>query len=81
MLAGAEDRLIPPAHTLSLACEIASARTATVAGVGHVATLQDPAAVAREVVAFLEDDAPEETTTIAGGNDHGRTAGGFRRNA
>ncbi len=81
VLVGAEDRLIPPAHTLSLAREIATARTATVAGVGHVATLQNPAAVAREVLAFLNDDALEKTTTIAGGNDHGRTAGGSRRDS
>jgi pimeloyl-ACP methyl ester carboxylesterase len=53
-LAGGEDRLIPPAHTLSLAREIAGARTATIAGVGHVGTIQNPAAVAREVQAFLQ---------------------------
>jgi pimeloyl-ACP methyl ester carboxylesterase len=53
VLAGAEDRLIPPAHTLSLAREIAGARTAEIAGVGHVGTIQNPAAVAREVQAFL----------------------------
>jgi pimeloyl-ACP methyl ester carboxylesterase len=54
VLAGGEDRLIPPAHTLSLAREIAGARTATIAGVGHVGTLQDPAAVATEVREFLQ---------------------------
>ncbi len=81
VLAGAEDRLIPPAYTLSLAHEIANARTAIVAGVGHVATLQDPAAVAREVLAFLGDDASDKTTTITGGNDHGRAAGGSRRDS
>lgn len=54
VLAGGEDRLIPPAHTLSLAHEIAGAQTATIAGVGHVGTIQDPAAVAREVSAFLQ---------------------------
>ena len=53
VLAGAEDRLIPPAHTLSLAREIAGARTAEIAGVGHVGTIQNPAAIAREVQAFL----------------------------
>jgi pimeloyl-ACP methyl ester carboxylesterase len=53
VLAGAEDRLIPPAHTLSLAREIAGARTAEIAGVGHVGTIQNPAAIAREVEAFL----------------------------
>jgi pimeloyl-ACP methyl ester carboxylesterase len=54
VLAGAEDRLIPPAHTLSLAREIAGARTVTIAAIGHVGTIQDPAAVAKEVVTFLQ---------------------------
>ncbi len=54
VLVGGEDRLIPPAHTLSLAREIAGAQTATIAGVGHVGTIQHPAAVAREVQAFLK---------------------------
>jgi pimeloyl-ACP methyl ester carboxylesterase len=53
VLAGAEDRLIPPDHTLSLAREIAGARTAEIAGIGHVGTIQNPAAIAREVQAFL----------------------------
>jgi pimeloyl-ACP methyl ester carboxylesterase len=56
VLAGAEDLLIPPAHTLSLAREIAGAQTATISGVGHVGTIQNPAAVAREVQAFLQAD-------------------------
>ena len=81
ILVGAEDRLIPPAHTLSLAREIANVRTATVAGVGHVATLQDPAAVAREVLAFLAEDALKEKTTTIGGNDHGRAEGVSRRDS
>jgi pimeloyl-ACP methyl ester carboxylesterase len=54
VLAGAEDRLIPPAHTLSLAREIVGAQTVTIAGIGHVGTIQDPAAVAKEVVRFLQ---------------------------
>jgi pimeloyl-ACP methyl ester carboxylesterase len=54
VLAGGEDRLIPPAHTLSLGREITGARTVTIAGVGHVGTIQDPAAVARDVSAFLQ---------------------------
>ena len=65
VIAGAEDRLIPPEHTLSLAREIGDARTVTVAAVGHVATLQDPAAVAREVLAFLsESEVIDDTTKI-----------------
>jgi pimeloyl-ACP methyl ester carboxylesterase len=81
VLAGAEDRLIPPAHTLALAREIANARTATMASVGHVATLQDPAAVARAVLAFLLDESIDEsmTTTMTGGN-HERPGGRSRSN-
>jgi pimeloyl-ACP methyl ester carboxylesterase len=78
ILAGAEDRLIPPAHTLSLAGGIAGARTVTIAGIGHVGTLQAPAAVAREVLAFLADGADRETTTT-GGDVDGRAGGGSRR--
>jgi 3-oxoadipate enol-lactonase len=54
VLAGSEDRLIPPAHTLSLAREIPGARAALIDGVGHVGTIQDPAAVAAQVRAFLQ---------------------------
>jgi pimeloyl-ACP methyl ester carboxylesterase len=46
VLAGSEDRLIPKALTLSLAREIAGAKTAIIAGVCHVGTIQDPAAMA-----------------------------------
>src|SRR5262249_684478 len=75
VLVGAEDRLIPPAHTLSLAQEIAGARTVRIPGLGHVGTLQDPQAVAREVLAFLRADAINESTTMPGG-DHHEGAGG-----
>jgi 3-oxoadipate enol-lactonase len=76
VMVAAEDRLIPPVHTLSLAKEIHGARAATIASVGHVATIQDPAAVAREVLTFL---AAAETTRTIGGNHHDGTAGGSRR--
>jgi pimeloyl-ACP methyl ester carboxylesterase len=56
VLAGSEDRLIPKEHTLALASEIAGAKTAIVAGVGHVGTIQDPAAVAAVVRVFLQND-------------------------
>ncbi len=56
VLAGSEDRLIPPAHTLSLVREIPGARTAIVEGVGHVGTIQDPASMAAQVRAFLQND-------------------------
>jgi pimeloyl-ACP methyl ester carboxylesterase len=79
VLVGAEDRLIPPAHTLSLAKEIAGARTVSIAGLGHVGTLQDPHAVAREVLAFLRADDANETTTKPGENHHDRAGGRPRR--
>ena len=69
VLAAAEDRLIPPAHTLSLAREIAGACTVTIAGAGHVATLQKPDAVAREVRTFLQ--------TKTGGSEHDHGGGGL----
>ncbi|WGS18837.1 MULTISPECIES: alpha/beta fold hydrolase [unclassified Bradyrhizobium] len=54
VLAGSEDRLIPPAHTQSLAREIPGVRSAVIEGIGHVGTIQDPAAVAAQVRAFLQ---------------------------
>lgn len=54
VLVGAEDRLIPPAHTLALAHDIEGARSVTIPGLGHVGTLQDPAVVAREVLVHLK---------------------------
>ncbi|MBS0224140.1 MAG: alpha/beta fold hydrolase [Proteobacteria bacterium] len=78
VVVGAEDRLIPPAHSLALADEIPNARTAVIPEVGHVATLQDPTAVAATVLPFLEDRTAKETKTT-GGNNHDRTAGGSRR--
>jgi 3-oxoadipate enol-lactonase len=71
VLVSADDRLIPPAHTLSLAREIPDARTAILPGLGHVATLQAPEAVAREVIAFLK--------ARNGGNDHEHPGEGLRR--
>ncbi|HTE35131.1 MAG TPA: alpha/beta hydrolase [Reyranella sp.] len=71
VLVGADDRLIPPAHTLSLAREIAHARTAVLPGLGHVATLQAPNAVAREVIDFLK--------ARSGGNDHEDAGEGLKR--
>jgi pimeloyl-ACP methyl ester carboxylesterase len=77
VLVGAEDRLIPPAHTLSLAREIANATTVTIAGVGHVATRQNPAAVAAAVKAFLQENKSQRKITEE--DDHGRSKGGSRR--
>jgi pimeloyl-ACP methyl ester carboxylesterase len=77
VLAGGADRLIPPAHTLSLAREIAGAKTATVAGVGHIGTIQDPAAVAAEVQAFLRGDRTKQRQNTEE-DDHGDQRGGSR---
>lgn len=76
VLVGAEDRLIPPAHTLSLAREIANAKTVTISGVGHVGTRQNPAAVAAAVKAFLQEEKSQRHITEE--DDHGRTRGGSR---
>ena len=76
VLVGAEDRLIPPAHTLSLAREIAGAKTVTIPGVGHVATRQNPAAVAAAVKTFLQEGKSQRPITEE--NDHGRSRGGSR---
>ncbi len=76
VLVGAEDRLIPPAHTLSLAREIANAKTITIPRVGHVGTRQDPAAVAAAVSAFLQEDKSQQKITEE--DDHGRSRGGSR---
>jgi 3-oxoadipate enol-lactonase len=76
VLVGAEDRLIPPAHTLSLALEIAGAATVTIQGVGHVATRQNPAAVAAAVKAFLHEEKSQRQITEEDG--HGRSRGGSR---
>ena len=76
VVVGAEDRLIPPAHTLSLAKEIANATTVTIPGVGHVATRQNPAAVAAVVKAFLHEDGQQKHMTEE--NDNGRSRGGSR---
>jgi pimeloyl-ACP methyl ester carboxylesterase len=76
VLVGAEDRLIPPAHTLSLAREIANAKTATIAGVGHVGTRQDPAAVAAAVKTCLQEGKSQRYITEE--NDHGDPRGGSR---
>ncbi|WP_426434621.1 alpha/beta fold hydrolase [Bradyrhizobium genosp. P] len=55
---GAEDRLIPPAHTLALAKDIRDARTVVIPGTGHVGTIQNPLAVATAVQAFLQGERP-----------------------
>lgn len=53
VLAHALDKLIPPAHSLSIADEIPGARTVVLEGLGHVGTIQAPERVAQVVRAFL----------------------------
>ena len=72
VLAATEDRLIPPAHTLSLAREIVGACTVTIPDAGHVATLQKPDAVAHQVRTFLQ-----ARTARTGGNEHDHGGGGL----
>jgi 3-oxoadipate enol-lactonase len=53
VLAHAEDKLIPPAHSLSIAGEIPGATTVVLDGLGHVGTIQAPERVAEVVRRFL----------------------------
>lgn len=53
VLAHAEDRLVPPAHSLAIAREIPGARTVVLEGLGHVGTIQAPERVAAAIVPFL----------------------------
>lgn len=56
VLAHEQDRLVPPAHSLSIAQEIKGARTVVLEGLGHVGTIQAPARVAAAVLYFLKGD-------------------------
>jgi len=53
VLAGAEDGLIPPAHSLSIADEIPGAERHVLEGVGHVGSVQAPEATAKIIERFL----------------------------
>jgi pimeloyl-ACP methyl ester carboxylesterase len=53
VLAHAQDKLIPPAHSLAIAKEIPGARTTVLDGLGHVGTIQGPERVAEVVRRFL----------------------------
>jgi 3-oxoadipate enol-lactonase len=56
VMAGSDDRLIPPAETFALAREIPAAETRTIANVGHVSSIQAPERVAEAVTAFLNQE-------------------------
>lgn len=53
VLVGAEDALIPPAHSLSIADAIPGARHHVLDGIGHVGSVQAPAEIARILATFL----------------------------
>jgi 3-oxoadipate enol-lactonase len=53
VLAHAEDKLIPPAHSLSIVDEIPGAKGVVLDGLGHVGTIQAPERVAGVVRDFL----------------------------
>ena len=59
VLVHAEDKLIPPAHSLSIAKEIPGAQTLVLEGLGHVGTIQAPDRVAAAVRAFLSNGPTE----------------------
>ncbi|MCP1913698.1 MULTISPECIES: alpha/beta fold hydrolase [Bradyrhizobium] len=56
LLAGGDDRLIPNVETFALARDLARVETRTIAGVGHVASIQAPERVAEAVTAFLNSN-------------------------
>ena len=53
LLVGADDGLIPPAHSLSIADEIPAAERHVLEGVGHVGSVQAPEATAQIIERFL----------------------------
>jgi len=53
VLVGAEDGLIPPAHSLSIADEIPGAERHALEGVGHVGSVQAPEATAQIIEGFF----------------------------
>jgi pimeloyl-ACP methyl ester carboxylesterase len=53
VLAGREDRLVPCAHSLSIAEEIRGTQTSILEGVGHVNAIQAPVKVAQVIFRFL----------------------------
>lgn len=56
LMAGTDDRLIPPTATFELANHIASARQVELAGVPHVGAVEAPDRLAQAVRAFLASD-------------------------
>ena len=55
VLVGEEDRLTPPADAEAMAAALPNARLTRIAGAGHLAPLERPDEVGRELMAFLEE--------------------------
>jgi 3-oxoadipate enol-lactonase len=58
VLVGDEDRLTPPADAEAMAAALPDARLTRIGHAGHLAPLERPDAVARELLAFLEEVVP-----------------------
>ena len=58
VLVGDEDRLTPPADAEVMAGALTNARLTRIPGAGHLAPLERPETVARELVSFLNEVAP-----------------------
>jgi pimeloyl-ACP methyl ester carboxylesterase len=58
VIAGALDRVVPPAVTLSLGSRLTRCKSVLLADVGHATALQAPQALAAHLVHFLLDEEP-----------------------
>jgi pimeloyl-ACP methyl ester carboxylesterase len=55
VLVGEEDRLTPPSDAEAMVAALPNARFSRIAGAGHLVPLEQPAAVAEQLVGFLEE--------------------------
>jgi pimeloyl-ACP methyl ester carboxylesterase len=58
VIAGALDRVVPPAVTLSICSRLARCKSVLLADVGHATALQAPQALAANLIRFLLDEEP-----------------------
>lgn len=58
VVVGEDDRLTPPADSEAMVAALPRARLARLAGAGHLVALEQPEAVAAELVGFLAEAAP-----------------------
>jgi 3-oxoadipate enol-lactonase len=54
VIVGAEDQLLAPAYSQRLADRLPNATYREITGAGHLSTLEQPAAVNREIENFLD---------------------------